>query len=78
MGLAYLLPKDIEQHSEKMAAKLISQYENLYEKAVDRENIKVAKDILDSMAKLYGLVGGNKVQMAENANGERVIQITFD
>ena len=78
MGLAYLLPKDIEQHSEKMAAKLVSQYENLYEKALERENIKVAKDILDSMAKIYGLTGGNKVQMAENADGERIIQITFD
>lgn len=78
LALTYLMPKDIEQHQEKMAAKLVSQYEVLYQKAVENNQIKTARDILDSLSKIYGLTGGNKVQIAENANGEKVINITFD
>ena len=76
-ALAYLTPKDIEHHQEKMAAKLVTQYEQLYQKAVDRDMIKTARDILDSLAKIYQLTGGNRVQIAENQEGDKQITITF-
>lgn len=79
-ALRYLLPSPEEQQDfrEKMQAKLVARYEDLYEKAVERNNVKQAREVLDSMAKLYGLIGGNKVQIAESAEGDRVINISFE
>lgn len=76
-AIAYLMPEDVEKHQEKMAAKLVTQYEELYKRAVDRDMIKTARDILDSLAKIYQLTGGNKVQIAENQEGDKQITITF-
>lgn len=79
-ALRYLLPSPEEQEDfrEKMQAKLLARYEDLYEKAIGRDNVKQAREVLDSMAKIYGLTGSNKVQIAENAEGERVINISFE
>lgn len=76
-AIAYLMPEDVEKHQEKMAAKLVVQYEELYRRAVENNQIKTARDILDSLAKIYQLTGGNRVQIAENQEGDKQITITF-
>jgi hypothetical protein len=76
-ALCYLAPADLEEHQQRMATKLEAQYEELYKKAVENGQIKTARDILDSLAKIYQLTGGNRVQIAENADGEKVINIQF-
>lgn len=76
-AIAYLVPADIEHHQQKMAVKLEAQYEELYRMAMEQGNIKTAREILDSLAKIYQLTGGNRVQIAENADGEKIINISF-
>lgn len=75
-ALSYLIPD--EEDRDKIAAKLASRYEQLYEKAYDNGQYKTARDILDSLAKLSGLVGGNSVRIAENERGDRLIEVKFD
>lgn len=79
-ALRYLLPEpgNEEDYREKMQAKLLARYEALYKKAEEQGSIKAAREILDSMAKMYGLTSGNKVQIAENADGDKIINITFE
>lgn len=75
-ALSYLIPD--EEDRDKVIAKLASRYEQLYERAYEAGQYKTARDILDSMAKLSGLVGGNTIKYAENANGEKMVVVTFD
>lgn len=79
-GLRYLLPSPEEQMEfrEKLQAKLFARYEALYEQAEEQHNIKAAREILDSMAKLFGFTNRNMVQIAENADGDKVINISFN
>lgn len=77
-AVTFLIPEDGSVQKEKSIAILQTRYEQLYEKAYEREQYKTARDILDSLAKLQGLTGGNTVKIAENAEGDRMIQITFD
>ena len=81
-AMKYLAPKDIAKAREAVAAKLVANYEKLYMEAKDRGALSVAKDILDSLMKLYGLnKEQNKVQIAEETTTEgtqKVINITFD
>lgn len=77
-AIAFLTPKDIDKYQQKMAAKLLAQYENLYERASENGQLKTARDILDSIAKICQLTGGNRVQIAKNDNGEEVINIQFN
>lgn len=80
-ALRYLLPErgDEQEYREKMQAKLLARYEALYKKAEEQRSLKIAREILDSMAKMYGLIGGgNKVNITENAEGDKSIEITFE
>lgn len=79
-ALRYLMPTEQEQEQfrEKMMAKILARYERLYERAIERDSLNQAREILDSISKLYGLSGGNRVQIAENAEGEKIINIQFD
>ena len=80
-ALRYLLPSpgEEEKFRDKMQAKLIARYEKLYDMAIKQNSVKQAREVLDSMAKLYGLTGGgNKVQIAEDGEGTKVINISFD
>ena len=38
----------------------------------------IAKEILDSMAKIYGVAGGDKVIVKEDTQGNKEITISFD
>lgn len=77
-AIAYLTPVDEENFKEKLSAKLSARYEQLYKDAYEARQYKVAREILDSLSKLYGVSGGNKVTIAENNEGDKVIQVTFD
>jgi hypothetical protein len=79
-ALRYLVPSEEEQEGfrEKMQAKLLARYEALYKDAVDRHSTKIAKEILDSMAKVYGVAGGDKVIVREDQQGNKEITISFD
>jgi hypothetical protein len=77
--LRYLVPSEEEQEGfrEKMQAKLMERYETLYKDAVDRHSTKIAKEILDSMAKMYGLTQGDSVKIKEDQEGNKEIEISF-
>lgn len=77
-AVSFLVPADGSVEKEKCIALLQTKYEQLYERAYEAGQLKTARDILDSLAKLQGLTGGNSVKIAENAEGDRMIQITFD
>lgn len=79
-ALKYLVPSEEEQADfrEKMRAKLLARYEELYQGAVENRNTKIAKEVLDSMAKIYGLSGGDKVSIKEDMDGSKEITISFD
>ena len=79
-ALNYLIPSEEERegYREKMQAKLLARYEKLYKNAIDRESYKIAKEILDSMAKIYGVAGGDKVTVKEDIQGNKEITISFD
>lgn len=78
-ALRYLVPSPEEQedYREKMQAKLLARYENLYKEAMSRHSTKIAKEILDSMAKIYGVAGGNQVTVKEDMDGNKEIEISF-
>lgn len=78
-ALRFLIPspEEMDEYQEKMRAKLLARYENLYKEAVERNSLKIAKEILDSMAKTYGVAGGNGVKITETAEGEKEIEIVF-
>lgn len=78
-ALRYLVPSEEEQEGfrEKMQAKLMERYESLYKDAVDRHSTKIAKEILDSMAKIYGLTQGDSVKIKEDQEGNKEIEISF-
>lgn len=79
-AIRFLTPTAEEQDNfrEKMMGKQMARYEHLYEKALERNAIGVARDVLDSITKLFGLAQQNKVEIKENAEGDRVINISFD
>ena len=79
MALRFLIPTDGMEAKENAIAILQTRYEQLYKRAYDEGQLKTARDILDSLAKLQGLAGqGNTIKYAENANGERMVVVTFD
>lgn len=79
-ALKYLLPseEELEDFQAKMQAKLLARYEELYDDAVKRHSTKIAKEILDSMAKIYGIGGNNSVKIRDDANGTKEIEISFN
>ena len=74
----FLLPEDASKAKEEAIGILQARYEELYKRAYEAGQLKTARDILDSLAKLNGLAGGNSIKYAENANGERMVVVTFD
>lgn len=78
-ALKYLLPSEdeLEDFQAKMQAKLLARYEELYQDAVSRHSTKIAKEILDSMAKIYGIGGNNSVKIRDDVNGNKEIEISF-
>lgn len=78
-ALRFLVPTDVMEARENAIAILQTRYEQLYKRAYDEGQLKTARDILDSLAKLQGLAGqGNTIKYAENANGEKMVVVTFD
>jgi len=78
-ALRFLVPTDGTEAKENAIAILQTRYEQLYKRAYDEGQLKTARDILDSLAKLQGLAGqGNTIKYAENANGEKMVVVTFD
>ena len=77
-AVRFLTPTDPEEFKKGLVAKNLARFEDIYQKAYEANQWKTCKDILDSMNKMYGLAGGNSVSIAENAEGERIIQIKFD
>ena len=77
-AVRFLTPNDPEEFKKGLIAKNMAKFEDLYQKAYEAGQYKTCRDILDSLNKMYGLSGGNQVNIAENAEGERVIQIKFD
>lgn len=77
-AVTFLIPEDGSVQKEKSIAILQTRYEQLYEKAYGEGQYKTARDILDSLAKLQGLIGGNSVKIAETAEGDRFIEVKFD
>ena len=77
-ALRFLVPTDGTEAKENAIAILQTRYEQLYKRAYEAGQYKTARDILDSLAKLSGLVGGNSVRIAENEHGDRLIEVKFD
>lgn len=77
-ALNFLLPQSGSEAQERALQTLLIRYEELYKRAYEAGQLKTARDILDSLAKLNGLTGGNSIKYAENANGERMVVVTFD
>lgn len=78
-ALNFLLPEEGSEAQKRAMSTLLIRYEELYKRAYDEGQLKTARDILDSLAKLQGLAGqGNTIKYAENANGEKMVVVTFD
>lgn len=67
---------EYEKYKEEIREKFIAKYMYLYEEAVKNNNMKVAKDILDSLSKLFGLYEPEKQEI--NLNGEIIVDFGFD
>lgn len=69
-GYFYL---DIESSKEALRGKLFQQYSDLYKQARDKEQLKTAKDVLDSIAKLTGAAApDNQTNIQVNADKEGI------
>lgn len=73
-AMKYLIPTEPEQQ-EMIRAKLYARYEDLYEQAIEAKNFKVAREVLDSEAKIAGLVSGTKIGV--KTENEEIV-IAFD
>lgn len=77
--LKALRPENMEQYREDMIHKNFERLEALYKKAVERNDIKNANEIMRTINNMLG-IGGSKVRIGqEQADGTRnMIEITFD
>lgn len=66
--------KDFEENNEMLKSKFLAKYNYLYQLAVDKGNIKEARQILDSLTHLLGVDNPQKVDL--NVGGD--IKIEFD
>lgn len=77
--LKALRPENMEEYREDMIHKNFERLEALYKKAVERNDLKNANEIMRTINNMLGL-GGNKVRIGqETADGTRnVIEISFE
>lgn len=67
---------EFEKNREDLKSKFLARYMSLYEKAVDKGNIKEARQILDSITKLTG--ADEPVKQEINLSGDFVIDFGLD
>lgn len=77
-GVKYLIPSNEDEFRKELIMKNISRLERIIEKAMDGEQLKVAREAIDSLNKMLGLNGGSSVTIAKNGEGDETIMITFD
>lgn len=74
----YLMPDDLDKYQKQMMAKNFKRLEKIVERGMkDDADLRLAKEAIAELNRMCG-IGGNKVTMARNKEGEELIQITFD
>lgn len=71
-----LFAEEFEKNREDLKSKFLARYLFLYEKAVDKNDMKGAKDILDSIVKLTG--ADEPIRQEIDVNGGFVIDFGLD
>ena len=71
-----LFAEEFEKNREDLKSKFLARYLYLYEKAVDKKDLKGAKDILDSIVKLTG--ADEPIRQEIDVNGGFVIDFGLD
>ena len=77
-AMKYLLPEDEDEYRKGLIQANIERLEKIIEQGMtDNQNLKIAREAISELNKMLG-IGGNKVQIAKNGEGDELIQITFD
>lgn len=68
--------EEFEEHREKLKSKFLARYMFLYEKCIDKNDYKGAREILDSLKKMTGM--DDPIQAEIDVNGGFVIDFGLD
>lgn len=74
-ALHNLVPDDPEKYREALIQRNMEVLENMLKSALERNNLKVANDIIKTINSILG-VGGKQVEI-EDKNSNSVIKISF-
>lgn len=84
-ALNWLIPSDLEDYKKGLLQANIERLEKIIEEGIDNRNderrgadyLRTAKDAISELNKMLG-VGNPRIQMAENAEGDKMISIEFN
>lgn len=84
-ALNWLIPSDLDEYKKGLLQANIERLEKIIEEGINNRNdnrrgadyLRTAKDAISELNKMLG-VGNPRIQMAENAEGDKMISIEFN
>lgn len=84
-ALNFLVPDDMDSYQKGLIQANIERLETIIQEGIDNRNdakrgadyLRTAKDAIAELNKMLGL-GGNKVSIATNKDGEQTVEISFN
>ena len=67
-GCKLLIPKDIDEYKKSMIQANIDRLEKIIEQGMSSGNLKVAKEAIAELNKMFGINGGTQVSVKQDAD----------
>ncbi len=68
--------EEFEENKKQLKSKFVARYLYLYEKMIDKNDLKGAREILDSLKKMTGM--DEPIEADININGELIVDFGLD
>ena len=68
--------EEFEENKKQLKSKFIARYLYLYEKMIDKNDLKAAREVLDSLKKMTGM--DEPLEADINLNGELIVDFGID
>lgn len=68
--------EEFEENKKQLKSKFVARYLYLYEKMIDKNDLKAAREVLDSLKKMTGM--DEPLEADININGELVVDFGID
>lgn len=68
--------EEFEENKKQLKSKFVARYLYLYEKMIDKNDLKAAREVLDSLKKMTGM--DEPLEADINLNGELIVDFGID